>query len=139
MTKVLFSNETMTELLNICSEFYQIPSEIILYSRKLFYLSQKEKEESVLEWLRRIKTCVDTCDFGTLTDFFLIDKFTCELDTDEIALLKSIGTLSLERLLEALENQTFFIDVKEDVDELSDDIKHEILEIKLDIVSDLFL
>lgn len=131
----------MTKLLNICSEFYQIPSEVILNSRKLFYLLQKVKEESVFEWLRRIKICVDSCDFGISTDFLLIDKFICELDIDEIAVLKSIGILTWDRLLEALENQTVFIEncVKEDLDELSNDIEHKILEIKLDIVSVLFL
>lgn len=131
----------MTEIARISQKFYQTPAESVLQSRKVFYLSYKVKKEPVLEWLRRLKTCIDGCDFGPLVDFLLIDKFLCELDTDELHELNSIGAFTFDRLLEVLEDQTIYIennpnDVATFTEQSND--SNEILEFKLDIVSDLF-
>lgn len=131
----------MTEISSVSQQFYQTPSENVLQSRKVFYLSYKVKKEPVLEWLRRLKTCIDGCDFGPFADFLLIDKFICELDTNELNELNFIGALSLDRLLEVLENQTIYIENNpNDVEAFTapgNDL-NEILGIKIDIVSDLF-
>ncbi|XP_055301263.1 zinc finger protein OZF-like [Sitodiplosis mosellana] len=129
----------MTEILNICPQLYQTPSEVVLQRRRAFYSFHKVKKEPVLEWLRRLKTCIGGCDFGILANFLLIDKFICELDIDELHELNYIGTLSLDRLLEALEDQTIYIENDLNEDEAfvkqSNDL-NGILELKLDVGND---
>lgn len=130
----------MTEVLNNYSKFYQTPPKLVLQSRKIFYSLQKLKEEPVLEWLRRLKIGLDRCVFGTLADFLLIDKFICELSNDEIhELMGYIGTLSVDRLLEALDGQTIYIENNVEEDEAQGDAENNWAEMKLDVVSVSFL
>lgn len=74
------------------SYLYEIPDSTIIEHRIEFYSMHKESTEALEKWLHRVRNSVDYCQFGTLRDFLLMDKFFCELNDDEIQILNNTET-----------------------------------------------
>lgn len=81
-------------------ELYKIPSVEILSNRKIFYKLKRKKEESCGKWLHRIRHHIDCCEFSQFTEFLLVDKFFCELNTDEIKSMQTARNWSFQNLCE---------------------------------------
>lgn len=128
----------MTEFEFIDSRQYRTPSEIVLEHRKIFYSIQKVENESVPDWLCRIRDSIDSCEFGTMTDFILIDKFMCELGIDEVNKFKITELWSLEQLLDAVQEHKNHIESNEFRTKLEqiEHINYD-LHVKSDVVSRL--
>lgn len=85
------------------SYLYEFPGETAIYKkRSVFYAVHKETAEPIERWLHRVTHLTDCCQFGTFRDFLLIDKFLCELDREDIEKLRSIGTVSLDEIFDAV-------------------------------------
>lgn len=78
---------------------YRAPSRAAFHCRQVFYSCQREQIESNEKWFRRIEECVDGCDFGTLSNFMLIDKFLSGLNSDAFEKFRYTQTITVERLL----------------------------------------
>lgn len=78
---------------------YKAPSRAAFHCRQVFYSCQREQIESNEKWFRRIEECVDGCDFGTLSNFMLIDKFLSGLSLDAFEKFCYTQTVTVERLL----------------------------------------
>lgn len=92
----------------MASILYEIPHDAIIDHRNKFYALRRESSESIEMWLDRVRSSTDFCEFGTLRDFFLIDKFVCELASDEIQMLRNTGTWSLAEILNAVKIDGIF-------------------------------
>lgn len=128
----------MTAIFSTDSKLYQTPSEIVRQNRKQFYSSQKENTESISKWLCRIGQYSQDCEFGARSDFLLIDKFICELNSEEIQKFQNVSTWSLEQLYKAAaeEPQTHVENCKTETTEIESDCPIvDILEIDLNAVS----
>lgn len=102
---------------------YKTPSRAAFYCRQVFYSCQRELVESNEKWFRRIEECVDGCDFGTLSDFMLIDKFISGLNADAFEKFSQMQTLTVERLL-AIANSECIINLVEPKLEQTKEIDH---------------
>lgn len=110
---------------------YSPPSDFVIANRKIFYSSQKVDDESIGDWLWRIRDYIDNCEFGELAEFLLIDKFVCELDKDEIYKFKNIELWSLDQLMMAIEYQKNAMETQTEQTNTINNIS----KVKLDIVS----
>lgn len=128
----------MTEALTSYPNHYQTPSGVVLQNRKAFYLSQKESAEPITQWFHRIRDAIEDCNFGTLTDFLVIDKFFSGLDSDEIRWMRRTDSWSLDQLFQAvldpkspsIKNQRIDVDTEQST------VINEFLKVELvDIVS----
>lgn len=100
----------MIESVDLDQKMYHRPSDSVLQKRRVFYLQQKLANESMGEWLNRIKEQIEHCAFGSAANFLLIDKFLCELDHDGIVSLGKIDTFSLDFLLQTFSSEKLFIE-----------------------------
>lgn len=66
---------------------YKIPSQKTLQSRKVFYDLHREEAEPIEIWLDRVESVVNRCEFPVFAKFLLIDKFICELKSNEIEMM----------------------------------------------------
>lgn len=67
---------------------YKIASDRIRQNRQTFYDLNRERDEDIKTWFDRIQSIVRCCKFARCRQFLIIDKFICELDTDEIERIK---------------------------------------------------
>lgn len=78
---------------------YNTPNESAFLSRKRFHSSIKDTSESVEDWFHRLQQCVSSCNFGALSNVFLIDKFISGLDVHLFDKLSKSTTLTVEQTL----------------------------------------
>lgn len=99
----------MGDVLNFIGWNYKPPTETALRSRKSFHACQKLQTESIEEWFRRIKKCIDDCEFGAYNEFMLIDKFISGLSETIFERLIQNDFLTPEQTLSiAIQSQTYF-------------------------------
>lgn len=67
---------------------YKIPSNKIQENRQEFYDLSRESDEEMKKWFDRIQSVVRCCKFARCRQFLIIDKFICDLGTDEIECIK---------------------------------------------------
>lgn len=99
---------------------YQIPSNKIRRNRKVFYGLKKKRGERIKTWFNRIQSRIDCCEFANLAEILSIDKFFCELDSNELKSFQGIEIWSLQQL-----NAYFF---GQNVDTVWINSQHEINE-----------
>lgn len=116
----------MTQSKSIHPNFYETPSEAILQNRRAFYLSQKENAEPIAQWFYRIRQSTRSCNFGTLNDFLLIDKFICGLDSDEVQWIRQTDMWSLDQWINAIIDQINKDTTTEDLTILDNFLKVEL-------------
>lgn len=75
---------------------YLTPSTATFYNRKLFHSHQKEQYNTVEQWFRSIKNLLAGCDYGSLSEFMLIDKFISGLDEENFQKFAPWSTLSID-------------------------------------------
>lgn len=66
------------ELLTILSKHYN-PSKVTFRKRKDFRMLQQHPEETITDWLVRLKVEASTCNFGNCLSDILKDQFVCGL------------------------------------------------------------
>lgn len=81
---------------------YEIPHSTIIEHRNEFYSLHKKRTESIEKWLDRVQNITESCRFGASRDFLIIDKFVCELYSDDIQILRNIRKWSLDELFVAV-------------------------------------
>lgn len=80
---------------------YKVPLHGILKNRRSFYGLRKECGESINRWLKRVQLCIGYCEFpAIIIEFLLIDRFTCELNANELKAIQGVDTLTLKELIE---------------------------------------
>lgn len=79
---------------------YKTPTNEILRNRRTFYGLQRKNHEQVPQWLKRVQTSVRCCEFPTIIEFLLIDRFMCGLNKSELKGIQSVRSWTLKRLLE---------------------------------------
>lgn len=84
---------------------YKAPSNQILRNRREFYGLQRKAHEPVEEWLKRIQSTISCCEFPTIVEFFLIDRFVCGLNRNELETIRCIHNWTIERLVEMFSSQ----------------------------------
>lgn len=77
---------------------YKTPSKSAWRSRRTFHLSQKDSHESDNDWLHRIQNYLVDCDYGSLADFMLIDKFVTSSSNDLTHILLQNKTIEVNQL-----------------------------------------
>lgn len=81
-------------------DLYTTPSDVILKNRKRFYGLRRKSDESPTIWLKRVQNAIKRCNYPSLIEFFLIDKFICGLINTEKEAIQSASTWSLKRIAE---------------------------------------
>lgn len=92
----------MTE--TVCNwDFYKIPTIEILQYRTAFYNLRRRNDQSIEQWLKRVRELIGYCKFPLFFKYLLMDRFICGLNIVEIQKIQSVGKFStLEELLEIL-------------------------------------
>lgn len=72
------TTKTYNELCNILNQHF-VPQIVVFRERKKFYAISKKDDESVVEWLTRIRRSAMNCEFGDSLDKILLDKFVTNL------------------------------------------------------------
>lgn len=85
---------------------YKTPSNEILRNRRAFYGLQRKAQEPVEKWLNRIRSSIRCCEFPTIIEFLLMDRFVCGLNSDELRTLRRVHSWTVKRLEEMYSNQT---------------------------------
>lgn len=75
---------------------YVTPSKSVFQNRKLFHSHQKEQYETVDQWFRCIVNSLESCKYGKLSEFMLIDKFITGLDDETYCKFASWATLTMD-------------------------------------------
>lgn len=88
------------ELLTILSKQY--PSKVTFRKRKDFRMLQQHPEETITDWLGRLKIEASTCNFGNCLSDILKDQFVCGLLDSPVQkrLSKEETSKSLSELVE---------------------------------------
>lgn len=86
---------------------YKMPPDEILDNRKEFYCLKRGFGESIEMWLNEVQNHINCCDFSKFVEFFLIDKFVCELNKDEREIVCRANLWSLQRLNEYFVKRNF--------------------------------
>lgn len=83
-------------------DLYKTPSAKILRERKEFYGLWRRCDYQIPEWLNRVQSHFNRCEFPALIslEYLLIDKFVCELDHNEKECIQSEDTWTLTKLNE---------------------------------------
>lgn len=110
-----------------------MPTEVIRQNRKIFYSVQKFSNESIAQWLWRIREYLDGCEFGAVAEFLLIDKFICELADDDVCKFNNFELWSLTQLEQIVQDQKCGIIENIQTEEYAN--PNDIFDIKMDIVS----
>lgn len=86
-------------------DLYNVPKSEILQNRKAFYGLQRENNETIEKWLKRVQNCISHCEFPMFIEFLLIDRFVCGLDSTEMKIVQDTVTWSLKQLLDHFLNR----------------------------------
>lgn len=92
---------------------YEAPSNQILRNRQAFYSLQRKAQESVDEWLKRIQSTIRCCEFPTIIEFLLIDRFVCGLNRNELVTIRCGQSWTVERLEETFTSENIKNDPSE--------------------------
>lgn len=88
-------------------DFYKIPSNTIIQNRKEFYGLRRESGEQIKSWLNRVRSYINRCEFPIFVEYLLIDKFVCELNSDEKRFIcTALDIWTVKRLNKYLRDQT---------------------------------
>lgn len=71
---------------------YIIPTEKIRQNRQIFYELHRGWDEDIKLWFNRIQRFARHCKFTRRRQFLIIDRFICELKTDEIERISHVIT-----------------------------------------------
>lgn len=82
-------------------QFYT-PPVVAFRERKHFYAATKEKAESIVEWMARIKFLAASCDFGNRIEGIILEKFITGLDGRSFDRIceEEVGKLTLARAMD---------------------------------------
>lgn len=104
---------------------YETPSTAAFHSRRQFHAAQKTQNEPISDWFKRLQWLNNKCDFRSVTDYMLIDKFVSGLGDDDFNKISKVATWTAEELiLVVIGNPHIFKSTASKEDEHSDDIKH---------------
>lgn len=73
------TTKTYEELCKMLNQYYT-PPVVAFRERKQFYAATKERAESNVEWMARIKFLAASCNFGNKIEGVILDKFVTGLD-----------------------------------------------------------
>lgn len=88
----------------VCNwDFYKIPTIEVLQYRTAFYRLHRRHDQSIEQWLKRVRDLIDFCKFPLFFKYLLMDRFICGLDIAELQMLQNAGKFStLDELLNTL-------------------------------------
>lgn len=78
---------------------YKIPAEKTRKHRKEFHSYNRKPSETMDCWFHRIEGCLSGCNYDTLSEFMLIDKFMSGLTEDLFNDFSHLEMISVEQLL----------------------------------------
>lgn len=84
---------------------YKAPSDAILLNRRAFYGLQRKRREPIEQWWKRVQSCIRCCEFPTVIEFFLIDRFVCGFYNSELKTIRTVHSWTLERIMETFLTQ----------------------------------
>lgn len=84
---------------------YKTPSSQTLRNRQAFYGLQRKAHEPIEQWLNRIQSSIRCCEFSTMFEFLLIDRFICGLNRSELKTLRCVRSWTVKRLVEMFSSQ----------------------------------
>lgn len=92
---------------SVCNwDFYKIPTIEILQYRTAFYSLRRRHDQSIEQWLKRVRELIDFCKFPLFYKYLLMDRFICGLNFVELQALENAGKFStLDELLHNLSQQ----------------------------------
>lgn len=100
-------------------ERFKMPSKAVFQSRKLFHMCQRELAESIDKWLLRISSSIGTCEYETICDVMLIDKFLSGLNNEEFEKFAQNTEWSEKLLFEAVIENVSLIQNSYECDDLN--------------------
>lgn len=84
---------------------YKTPSKQILRNRRAFYGLQRKAQEPVEQWLKRIQSSIRCCEFPSIIEFLLIDRFVCGLNRNELKTIQCVQNWTVNQLIDMFSNQ----------------------------------
>lgn len=93
------STKQYNELCDMLNSFYTPPI-VVFKERKQFYAAARSVDESIVQFIARLKSLASSCDFGNQIESIILDKFVtsldgrvfdrlCEEDTAQVTLLRA--------------------------------------------------
>lgn len=77
---------------------FKVPSQLAFHSRQVFHSYEREKTENIDLWMLRIKHSIASCEYETLTEFMLIDKFLSGLNNEDFKMFSQHASWTEELL-----------------------------------------
>lgn len=90
---------------------FKITFKRILENRREFYGLQRRDGDPITIWLQRVEYYIQRCEFPmNLTEFLLVDRFICGLNSVELKTIENTNTWTFKQLLECFSDQNFITD-----------------------------
>lgn len=103
---------------------YKTPSRSIFQNRQQFHAAQKTNDESTSDWFKRLQQIIGICEFETIAEYMLIDKFVSGLSNSDFEKISQVLSWSLEELvLLVLGNSHVFKTNANKVEQHTDDMQ----------------
>lgn len=103
----------MVDLVCDWNVLYEAPSNQILRNRRAFYGLKRKAKETVEQWLKRIQSSIRCCEFPTIIEFLLIDRFVCGLNRNELKIMRCVQGWTVKQLIDMFSIQNIVNDTPE--------------------------
>lgn len=99
---------------------YRPPSADILNCRRAFHTSQKGSTESTTDWFQRLSKLSGACEYASIADIILIDKFLSGIDANFYPRIVNETYLDANKLL------TIALDIEEAAATIGNNANHDV-------------
>lgn len=78
---------------------YKTPSTVVFHNRQQFHATHKVPGENTSDWFKRLQLFIGKCEFETLTEYMLIEKFISGLNNEDFEKISQVPTWTTEELI----------------------------------------
>lgn len=78
---------------------YKTPSTVAFHRRQQFHAAQKNPSETISDWFMRLQLFIDKCEFESVCDYMLIEKFISGLSDEDFEKISQVPTWTTEDLV----------------------------------------
>lgn len=78
---------------------YKTPSQNSFHKRKQFHALQKDETESISDWFKHLQVFITKCEFDSMSDYMLIDKFVSGLNEMDFEKISKVASWTLQDLI----------------------------------------
>lgn len=78
---------------------YKTPSTAVFHNRQQFHATHKVPSETTSDWFKRLQLFIEKCEFESLSEYMLIEKFISGLNDEDFQKISQVSTWTTEELV----------------------------------------